>query len=161
MTFYSFRAVSMSGESIPMSDYKDKVVLVVNTASTCGFTPQFKELEELYREFKDEGFVVLGFPCNQFNKQDKGSNDEINEFCQLNYGVTFPMFQKIEVNGPKAHSLFVFLQNSKRGFLDNSIKWNFTKFLVDRNGKVVKRFAPAYVPKKIKSDIQKLLKKKN
>jgi glutathione peroxidase len=133
------------------------VLLIVNTASKCGFTPQFAGLEELFETYKDRGFTVLGFPCNQFGSQDPGSNDEITEFCQLNYGVSFPMFGKIEVNGSGAEPLFEHLKSAAPGTLGNRIKWNFTKFLVSREGEVVKRYAPTTKPEAIKADIEALL----
>ena len=142
MNFYDFSAVKMNGETVSMSDFKGKVVIVVNTASKCGFTPQFEGLEKLYENYKDQGLEILGFPCNQFANQDAGENSEINEFCQLNYGVTFPMFQKIKVNGKEAHPLYQFLKKEAKGALSGTIKWNFTKFLIDREGNVIERFAP-------------------
>lgn len=157
MKFYDFTAKKMNGQEINMDSFKGKVVLVVNTASKCGLTPQFKELEEVYKEYKDNGLVILGFPCNQFAKQDSGSNEEINEFCQLNYGVTFDMFEKIDVNGVNAHPLYKFLKDKSKSFLGKEIKWNFTKFLIDSEGNVVKRYAPTVKPSKIKNDIEKLL----
>lgn len=158
MKFYDFKVKKMSGQEVKLEEFKGKVVLVVNTASKCGLTPQFKELEEVYKEYKDEGLAILGFPCNQFAKQDNGSNKEINEFCQLNYGVTFDMFEKIEVNGVGAHPLYKYLKKEARGLFGSEIKWNFTKFLVDSHGKVIKRYAPTVAPAKIKGDIEKLLK---
>ncbi|GAB6169813.1 glutathione peroxidase [Clostridium carnis] len=158
MGFYKFSANNIDGKEVKMEKYKGKVILVVNTASKCGLTPQFKELEELYKEFKDKDFEILGFPCNQFKNQDPSSNEEINNFCQLNYGVTFTMFEKIDVNGSNAHPLYKFLKNEAKGLLSNEIKWNFTKFLIDSNGNVVKRYSPTTVPKKIKNDIEKLIK---
>ena len=157
MGFYDYKAVKMNGQEVSMGDYKGKVVLVVNTASKCGLTPQLKGLEALYKEYKDKGFIILGFPCNQFANQDPGNNKEISEFCLLNYGVTFDMFEKIEVNGENAHPLYKFLKNEKHGVLGKEIKWNFAKFLIDRDGNVVKRFSPTTVPEKIKSDIEKCL----
>lgn len=158
MNFYEFKANNTQGEEVSMDKYKGKVVLVVNTASKCGFTPQFEELEQLYKEYKDKGLEILGFPCNQFGNQDPGSNEDINEFCQLNYGVTFTMFEKIDVNGDKAHPIFKFLTSQTKGVLSSKIKWNFTKFLIDREGNVVKRYAPTVVPSKITDDIKKLFK---
>ena len=154
---YDFSCQTTGGKKKSLSDYKGKVLLVVNTASKCGFTPQFAGLEELYEKYKDQGLEVLGFPCNQFGKQDPGSNDEIQEFCQLNYGVSFPMFGKIEVNGSGADPLFVHLKKAAPGVLTNNIKWNFTKFLVDGSGNVVKRYAPTVKPKDIEADIEELL----
>jgi glutathione peroxidase len=144
---YAFEAVDIKGANVKLADYRGKVVLVVNTASKCGFTPQFAGLEKLYEKFRDRGFAVLGFPCNQFGKQDPGNNGEIEEFCQLNYGVSFPMFAKIDVNGPDTHPLFQHLKTSVPGiFGSENIKWNFTKFLVDKHGKVIERFAPLTKP---------------
>jgi glutathione peroxidase len=155
---YAFKGVTMQGKEVSLADFKGKVLLIVNTASKCGFTPQFKGLESLYKEYKDKGVEVLGFPCNQFGHQDPGSNDEINQFCELNYGVSFPMFQKIDVNGDDAHPLFKYLKEQAPGLLGTqAIKWNFTKFLVDQNGKVVDRYAPTDTPEKIAKDIAKLL----
>ncbi|MEG0051360.1 MAG: glutathione peroxidase [Terrisporobacter sp.] len=158
MKFYDFSATRMNGQEVSMSNYEGKVVLVVNTASKCGLTPQFKDLETIYQEYKDSGLEILGFPCNQFAKQDSGSNDEIYEFCQLNYGVTFTMFEKIDVNGENAHPLYKYLKNKTKGLLGDKIKWNFTKFLIDSKGNVIKRYAPTVSPLKIKDDIEKLLK---
>lgn len=158
MKFYDFTARKMNGQEIKMEQYKGKAILVVNTASKCGLTPQFKELEELYLKYKDSGFEILGFPCNQFAKQESGSNEEINSFCQLNYGVTFTMFEKIDVNGKNAHPLYKYLKNNSKALLTKDIKWNFTKFLIDMEGNVIKRYAPTISPLKIKDDIEKLLK---
>lgn len=158
MNFYDFVAKDINGKDINMDQYKGKVILVVNTASKCGFTPQFKGLEELYSEYKEKGFEILGFPCNQFKNQDPGSNSEINNFCQLNYGVTFTMFEKIDVKGPNAHPIFKYLKEQTKGLLNDEIKWNFTKFLIDSNGNVVKRYAPTTAPNKLKKDIEDLLK---
>lgn len=158
MNFYDFSARKMNRQEVSMKEYEGKVTLVVNTASKCGLTPQFKELEELYKEYKDKGFEILGFPCNQFAKQDSGSNDEIHEFCQLNYGVTFTMFEKIDVNGANAHPLYKYLKSQAKGLLSKEIKWNFTKFLIDSNGNVIKRYAPTVTPLKIKNDIENLIK---
>lgn len=155
---YAFKGVTMQGKEVNLSDYKGKVLLIVNTASKCGFTPQFEGLETLYKDFKEKGVEVLGFPCNQFGHQDPGSNEEINQFCELNYGVSFPMFQKVDVNGDSAHPLFKYLKSQAPGLLGTqAIKWNFTKFLVDQNGKVVDRYAPTDTPQKIAKDIAKLL----
>jgi glutathione peroxidase len=157
-TVYDFTCQSPAGEAKPLSAYKGKVLLVVNTASKCGFTPQFAGLESLYQKYKDRGLEILGFPCNQFGKQDPGSNDEIMEFCQLNYGVSFPMFGKIEVNGDGADPLFKHLKKAAPGLLGSEgIKWNFTKFLVDGSGKVIKRYAPKTKPAEIERDIEALL----
>ncbi|MDR0200305.1 MAG: glutathione peroxidase [Streptococcaceae bacterium] len=155
--FYDFTATKMNGEEVQMSDYSGKVVLVVNTASKCGFTPQFEGLEKLYKDYHDKGLEILGFPCNQFAHQDAGTNAEIQEFCQLNYGVTFTMFQKIDVNGENANPLYKFLKDAAPGVAGKAIKWNFTKFLIDREGKVLTRFASATSPEKLAPEIEKLL----
>ena len=157
MRFYDFSAKMMNGQEVKMDQYRGKVVLVVNTASKCGLTPQFTELEELYKEYKEQGLEILGFPCNQFAGQDPGSNSEIHEFCQLNYGVSFTMFEKIDVNGEKAHPLYQFLKKEKSGLLNGEIKWNFTKFLIDKTGKVMARYAPQVDPNTLGKDIEKLL----
>lgn len=155
---FDFSCQTPSGQEKPISDFEGKVLLVVNTASKCGFTPQFAGLEELYEKYKDRGLEVLGFPCNQFGKQDPGSNDEITEFCQLNYGVSFPMFGKVDVNGSDADPLFKHLKAEAPGALGTeSIKWNFTKFLVDSSGKVIKRYAPKTKPADIAADVEALL----
>ena len=140
-----------------MEDYKGKVLLIVNTASKCGLTPQLTELEQMYKDYKDEGFEILGFPCNQFANQDPGTNKEISEFCLRNYGVSFTMFEKIEVNGENAHPLYKYLKDNTKGMLGSEIKWNFTKFLIDKEGNIVDRFAPITKPGKIRKDIEKLL----
>ena len=157
MEIYDFKVKNSKGEEISLSEYKGKVLLIVNTATGCGFTPQYKNLEELYREFKDQGFEVLDFPCNQFGHQAPGSDAEINEFCTLKYDTTFPRFKKIDVNGKDASPLYKWLKSQKGGFLGSRIKWNFTKFLVDRQGNVVARFAPTVSPSKIRQDILPLL----
>ena len=157
MNFYDFSAINMDGKEVQMKDYKGKVVLVVNTASKCGLTPQFKELEELYKIYKDKGLEIFGFPCNQFANQDSGSNEEIQNFCQINYGVTFTMFEKIDVNGDNAHPLYKYLKNEAKGVLSKEIKWNFTKFLIDREGNVIKRYAPTAKPLKMIEDIEEIL----
>lgn len=154
--FYDFRATSLQGREISMEAYKGKLVLVVNTASKCGLTPQFEGLENLYRKYRDSGFVILGFPCNQFANQEPGDEKSIAEGCVLNYGVTFPMFSKVDVNGKNAHPLFKYLRKELGGFLSNRIKWNFTKFLIDRNGKPIKRFSPATLPEVIDDYIAQL-----
>ena len=159
MNFYGLEAKNMNGQMIKMEQYKGNVVLVVNTASKCGLTPQFKELEELYQTYHSKGLEILGFPCNQFAKQDSGSNQEIQEFCQLNYGVTFNMFEKIEVNGAHAHPIYRYLKQEVKGLFGSEIKWNFTKFLIDRDGNVIKRYAPTVKPSKIANDIEILLSK--
>ncbi len=155
---FDFVCQTTAGKDKPLSDYQDKVLLVVNTASKCGFTPQFEGLETLYEQYKDQGLEILGFPCNQFGKQDPGSNEEITEFCQLNYGVSFPMFGKIEVNGGDTDPLYKHLKKEAPGALGTrAIKWNFTKFLVDSSGKVLKRYSSATKPAAIEKDIKKLL----
>lgn len=157
MNFYDFTMEDIQGNAVDFSDYQGKVVLVVNTASECGFTPQFAGLERLYQTYREQGLVILGFPCNQFGKQDPGTASEIEEFCQVNYGVTFPMFAKIEVNGENEAPLYSWLKEEKGGMLGDAIKWNFTKFLIDRDGEVVKRFAPQTAPEKLSEDIEALL----
>lgn len=156
-TFYQFEAKSLQGKQITMSDYKEKVILVVNTASKCGLTPQYEGLEKLYRKHKDKGLIILGFPCNQFANQEPDDEKNISEGCLLNYGVTFPMFAKIDVNGKKAHPIFKYLRHELNGFLGNKIKWNFTKFLINAEGRPVKRFAPFTKPEKIEKHIEKIL----
>lgn len=158
---YSFSVLSLAGKEIPMTSYEGKVVLIVNTASNCGFTPQYAELEKLYEAYKDKGLVILGFPCNQFGGQEPGDEKEIAAGCLIHYGVTFPMFSKIEVNGNNALPLFVFLKKQLGGVLFNSIKWNFTKFLVDKHGVPYKRYAPITHPEKLREDIEKLLEIQN
>lgn len=157
MSFYDFSAINIDGEEVKMEEYRGKVILVVNTASKCGLTPQLEGLESLYKEYKDKGLEILGFPCNQFAKQDPGSNKEINNFCLLNYGVSFTMFEKVDVNGKNQHPIYKFLKEQSKGILGDDIKWNFTKFLVDREGNVLKRYAPVTSPDKIKMDMEKLL----
>ncbi|MFN9472521.1 glutathione peroxidase [Acidovorax sp.] len=157
-TIYDFEALQMNGQSVPLSQYRGKVLLIVNTASACGFTPQFGGLEELHKEYANQGLVVLGFPCNQFGSQDPGSNDEIASFCQLNYGVSFPMMAKIDVNGANASPLYKWLSAEAPGLLGSkAIKWNFTKFLVGKDGKVIRRYAPQDAPKKLAGDIEAAL----
>lgn len=155
--FYDFTAKDLQGKDVKLEKYRGKVVLVVNTASECGFTPQFEGLEDLYRTHKNDGLVVLGFPCNQFGKQEPGDEKSIAEGCVVNYGVTFPMFSKVDVNGKDAHPLFKYLKKELGGLLGSKIKWNFTKFLIDREGKPVKRFAPITKPESIQEDIKRLL----
>jgi glutathione peroxidase-family protein/uncharacterized membrane protein len=156
-SFYDFEAESIQGKRIPMSTYKGKTVLVVNTASQCGLTPQYEGLEKLYQKYESQGLVILGFPCNQFGKQEKGSATEIETFCQVNYGVSFPMFSKVEVNGSQAHPLFVYLKASLGGVFGSTIKWNFTKFVIDKNGRPVQRFAPITTPETIEKYLQEIL----
>ncbi|ANB61843.1 glutathione peroxidase [Anoxybacteroides amylolyticum] len=158
MSIYDFTVKTIQGVEKTLAEYEGKVLLIVNTASKCGFTPQYKELQALYEQYRDKGFVVLGFPCNQFGHQEPGSEEEIAQFCELNYGVTFPMFAKVDVNGEQAHPLFVYLTEKAPGvFGTKAIKWNFTKFLIDRNGRVVERFAPQTKPSELKVEIEKLL----
>ena len=156
-TVFGFAAKDEAGQDHSLEDYRGQVLLIVNTASRCGFTPQFAGLESLYKRYRDRGFTVLGFPCNQFGGQDPGSQDEIVAFCQLNYGVSFPMLGKIEVNGRGADPLFEHLKNAAPGTLGKRIKWNFTKFLINREGEVVKRYAPSTTPEAIAADIEALL----
>jgi len=155
---YEFTANSIDGKEVPLSEYKGGVLLIVNTASKCGFTPQYEGLQKLHDKYKDKGFMILGFPCNQFSNQEPGTEDEIKSFCELNFGVNFPMFSKIDVNGENAHPLYKYLTNKLPGIAGTkSIKWNFTKFLVDRNGIPVQRYGSNKKPKKISADIEKLL----
>jgi len=157
-TIYDFSAKDIKGNEVSLADYQGKVLLIVNTASKCGFTPQFESLQNLHKELGDKGFEVLGFPCNQFLSQDPGDEDAISQFCSLNYGVSFPMFAKIEVNGEGTHPLFRFLKKEAKGLMGSEkVKWNFTKFLVDSNGQVVRRYAPTAKPEEIRADIEKLL----
>lgn len=157
MRFYEFEAVTIDGETVSMAAYKGKVVVVVNTASKCGFTPQYQGLEALYQRFGPEKFVILGFPCDQFAHQEPGTNEEIKNFCEINYGVTFPLFDKVDVKGDAAHPIFKYLVTEKSSLLGSEIKWNFTKFLIDANGNVVKRYAPSAPPEKMITAIEKLL----
>ena len=159
MGLYDFSAKLNNGTDQSFSAYKGKVLLIVNTASECGFTPQYKGLQELYAKYHHRGLEVLGFPCDQFGHQEPGSDAEIQSFCELNYGVTFPIFSKIVVNGCGTHPLYKFLKNEKGGLLGDAIKWNFTKFLVDKQGTVVERFAPQTAPERISADIERELAK--
>jgi len=154
---YDFTARSLAGEEVPLRQFEGQVLLIVNTASACGFTPQYKGLEELYRALSPRGFSVLGFPCNQFGNQEPGDASQIERFCESNYQISFPMFAKIEVNGGNAHPLYQYLKQAKSGLLGSSIKWNFTKFLVDRSGTVVARHAPTATPERLKKEIEALL----
>ena len=154
---YDIEIQKQDGSLQKMSDYKEKILLIVNTATGCGFTPQYQELQELYERYQKDGFEILDFPCNQFGQQTPGDAAEINNFCNLNYGTSFPRFAKIDVNGPQTAPLFDWLKKEKGGLLGEKIKWNFTKLLVSRDGKVVKRFSPQTSPKKIEELIQKLL----
>ena len=157
-TVYDFKADGLDGKPVDLKQYQGKVLLIVNTASNCGFTPQYKGLEAVYQQFKDKGVVVLGFPCNQFGAQEPGTADEIGAFCERNYGVTFPLFDKIEVNGANAHPLYKHLKSEAPGLMGTqAIKWNFTKFLVKKDGKVYKRYAPQTKPEVLMKDIEKLL----
>ncbi len=157
MNIYDFIVTDNKQNPVPMKHFMGKVLLIVNTATGCGFTPQYTGLQELYSEFKDRGFEILDFPCNQFGNQAPGGDVEISEFCTLNYNTTFPQFAKIDVNGDNAEPLFVYLKEQKKGLLGGAIKWNFTKFLVDREGNVVERFSPTTTPEKIKTSIQEML----
>lgn len=156
-TAYDFSATAIDGAERQLADYRGKVLLIVNTASQCGFTPQYAGLEELHRTYADRGLVVLGFPCDQFGHQEPGDEEEIASFCEKNFGVTFPMFSKIDVNGDKAHPLYQWLRTEKGGVLGKAIKWNFTKFLVDTEGQVVKRYGSMTKPEDLAADIEKLL----
>ena len=155
---YDIHIKDSSNKEVSMSKFEGKTLLIVNVASKCGLTPQYKGLHSLYEEYKDRNFVVLGFPCNQFGGQEPGTNSEINNFCEINYSVTFPIFSKIKVNGPDSHPLFKLLKNDKPGiFRTASIKWNFTKFLVNSSGKIIDRFSPRVEPKYIRSEIERIL----
>ena len=157
-TIYDFTVDDIGGKPVKLDRYKDKVLLVVNTASKCGFTPQYKGLESLYRKYKDQGFAVLGFPCNQFGSQEPGNEQEIATFCETNYDVTFPMFRKIDVNGEGTAPVYRYLKSAKPGLLGTEkIKWNFTKFLIGRDGKVIARYAPNDTPESIERDVEKAL----
>ena len=158
MSVYDFTATRLDGSEQSLSDYRGQVLLIVNTASACGFTPQYAGLEALYDKLHDDGLTVLGFPCNQFGAQEPGGEDEIGAFCEKNYGVTFPMFAKIDVNGPHAHPLYKYLKDAKPGLLGSeAIKWNFTKFLIGRDGEPVARYAPQTKPEELEAPIRKLL----
>jgi len=158
MSVYDYSAASIRGEDVPLSRYEGNVLLIVNTASECGFTPQYKGLQELYEKYREQGFEVLGFPCNQFGGQEPGGEEQIAAFCETNYGVTFPMFAKVDVNGDGAHPLFQYLKKEAPGVLGTqAIKWNFTKFLVDRKGNVVRRYASTDAPESLEADIKAAL----
>ncbi|MGH6958274.1 MAG: glutathione peroxidase [Caulobacteraceae bacterium] len=158
MDIYDFEAETLDGRRVTLADWRGKVLLIVNTASRCGFTPQYEGLDGLYRTYKDRGFAILGFPCNQFGHQEPGDAAQIANFCTLTYQVTFPMMAKIDVNGPKAHPLYAFLKHAQKGVLGTeAVKWNFTKFLIDRKGEVVRRFAPADAPASLAGAIEALL----
>jgi glutathione peroxidase len=156
-SIYDFSANTLAGKELPLKQFEGQVLLIVNTASACGFTPQYKGLEALQKTYGARGFLVLGFPCNQFGGQEPGDAAQIEQFCERNYGVSFPMFSKVDVNGGKAHPLFKYLKDEKSGLLGSAIKWNFTKFLVDRSGKVVARHAPTATPESLKKEIEALL----
>lgn len=157
-SLYDFKVRDITGNEQGMDAYRGKVLLIVNTASKCGFTPQFEGLQQLYKDLNEKGLEVLGFPCNQFMNQDPGTDDAISQFCSLNYGVDFPMFAKIEVNGEGTHPLYKFLKKEARGLMGSEkVKWNFTKFLVDRSGRVVRRYPPTAKPESIRADIEELL----
>lgn len=159
MSMYDIEVKTIKGVKKTLREYENNILLIVNTASNCGFTPQYKELQELYEKYRDQGFTVLGFPCNQFMGQEPGENNDIESFCEMNYGVNFPMFSKIDVNGENAHPLFVYLATNAPGLLGSKgIKWNFTKFLVDSKGEVIKRYSPNTNPEQIKPDIENLFK---
>lgn len=157
MNIYDFKVKDAKGNEVSLADYKGKVLLIVNTATGCGFTPQYEGLQKLYDNYKDKGFEILDFPCNQFGNQAPGSEEEIVNFCTLNYGTTFKQFAKIEVNGENEEPLYTFLKSQKGGFLGSKIKWNFTKFLVNRDGKVVERFASTVTPEKLEKSVKELL----
>jgi len=154
---YDFSAQSLSGEEVPLKRFEGQVLLIVNTASACGFTPQYRGLQELHKAYADRGFAVLGFPCNQFGAQEPGDARQITQFCETQFAVTFPMFAKIDVNGSKAHPLYRYLTHEKFGLLGPSIKWNFTKFLIDRTGRVAGRYAPNVRPESLTKEIEALL----
>ena len=156
-TIYDFKALNNKGAEVDFADYKGKVLLIVNTASKCGFTPQYDGLEELWKKYQDKGLVVIGFPCDQFAHQEPGSDAEIAEFCRLNHGVTFPLMSKIEVNGDDAHPIYKYLKGETKGLLGSAIKWNFTKFLISRDGTKIERFAPTVTPAALDEKIQALL----
>jgi glutathione peroxidase len=154
---YDFKALNNKGEEVDFKQFEGKVLMIVNTASKCGFTPQYDGLEELYQRYKDLGLVIIGFPCDQFAHQEPGSNEEIAEFCRLNHGVTFPLMAKIDVNGDNAHPIYKYLKKAASGVFGGFIKWNFTKFLISRDGTVIKRYAPTIEPKRMEKDIQDML----
>ncbi len=159
MSVYPFKAKTIAGKEISLQDYQGKALLIVNVASKCGFTPQYEGLEKLYKKYKDQGFEILGFPCNQFGAQEPGSEADIQSFCSLTYGVDFPMFSKVDVNGANAHPLYKYLTTEKPGILGTeAIKWNFTKFLIGKNGEPVKRYGSADKPEGLEADVEKVLK---
>ncbi len=155
--FYSLKAKGIDGKEKVLEEYRGKVVLIVNTASKCGFTPQYKSLQELYEKYKDSGLEILGFPCDQFAHQEPGDDNDIKQFCSLNFGVNFPLFSKVNVNGEEAHPVFKYLRKQLPGAIGDSVKWNFTKFLIDRNGNPVKRFSPTTDPLKLAGKVESLL----
>jgi len=157
MSIYDIEVKTINGENIQLENYKGKVIVVVNTASKCGLTPQYKGLEELYKNYKKKDVIVLGFPCNQFGGQEPGNSQEITDFCEINYGVSFPLFEKIDVNGKNTHPLFAYLKKELPGIFGRKIKWNFTKFVIDKTGTPIKRFAPTTEPKKMIPLIEKLM----
>lgn len=157
MSIYDYKVKDKNGSGVSMKDYKGKVLLIVNTATGCGFTPQFEGLQDLYEKYQAQGFEILDFPCNQFGNQAPGSDEEITDFCNSRYGITFQQFTKVDVNGENEEPLFTYLKSQKTGLMGSKIKWNFTKFLVDRNGKVVGRFAPTTTPEAIDAEVAKLL----
>nr|WP_211318509.1 glutathione peroxidase [Falsibacillus pallidus] len=157
LELYTYSAVKPNGETVSLENYKGKVLLIVNTASKCGFTPQFDGLQQLYEKYHKDGLEILGFPSDQFMNQEFDNNEEIMQFCKVNYGVTFPMFSKTDVKGEDAHPLFKFLTKEKKGIIGSEVKWNFTKFLIDRDGQVIDRYAPQTKPEKIENDIKRLL----
>ena len=157
-SFYDFKANDINGKEVSMSSYEGKVVLIVNVASGCGFTPQYEGLQKLYDEHKEEGLEILAFPCNQFGEQEKGDGEEIKNFCEKNYSITFPIFEKVEVNGNDAHPIFKFIKEQKKGFMGTeSIKWNFSKFLLNKNCEVIKRYGSLDIPENLENDIKELL----
>ncbi len=160
MSIYSFKAKTIDGKEISLSEYQGKALLIVNVASHCGFTPQYEGLEKLYKKYKDKGFTILGFPCNQFGSQEPGNEEEIKSFCDLNFGVTFPLFAKIDVNGANAHPLYKYLTNEKPGVLGTeAIKWNFTKFLIDSRGEPVKRYASTTKPEDLEKEVENAIQR--
>ena len=157
-SFYDFKANDINGKEVSMSSYEGKVILIVNVASSCGFTPQYEGLQKLYDEHKEQGLEILAFPCNQFGEQEKGDGEEIKNFCEKNYSITFPILEKVEVNGNDAHPIFKFIKEQKKGFMGTeSIKWNFSKFLLNKNGEVIKRYGSLDVPENLENDIKELL----
>ena len=154
---YSFSAIDNEGKTISLNEYRGKVLLIVNTATRCGFTPQYDGLEDLYQKYKERGLVIIGFPCDQFGHQEPGTDEQIEEFCRLNHGVTFPLMSKVEVNGENAHPIYKYLKDAAPGTLGKAVKWNFTKFLINRNGSQITRFAPATKPESLESRILELL----